>query len=133
MNRIAFLVVMSACSGAMAQPYDLSWYTIDGGGGTSTGGSFSLSGTIGQPDAGVPLTGGAFTLTGGFWAGAITSACACAADFDQSGGTPDVNDIDAFFTAWLAGDPRADADCSGGTPDVNDIDSFFQQWLAGGC
>jgi hypothetical protein len=59
--------------------------------------------------------------------------CDCAADFDRSGGTPDVSDIDAFFSAWLAGDPNADADCSGGTPDVSDIDAFFQQWLAGGC
>ena len=33
--------------------FDLSWFTIDGGGGISTGGDFSLSGTIGQPDAGV--------------------------------------------------------------------------------
>ncbi|MGI9015219.1 MAG: hypothetical protein ACR2GY_13360 [Phycisphaerales bacterium] len=50
--------------------YDLSWHTIDGGGGTSTGGSFSLSGTIGQHDAGGSLTGGNFSLAGGFWAGA---------------------------------------------------------------
>jgi hypothetical protein len=47
-------------------PFDLSWSTIDGGGGTSAGGQFSLTGTIGQPDAGVPLTGGQFSLTGGF-------------------------------------------------------------------
>lgn len=59
--------------------------------------------------------------------------CPCAADFDNSGGTPDVGDIDAFFSAWLAGDPTADVDCSGGTPDVGDVDLFFGQWLAGGC
>lgn len=49
-----------------AQPYDLSWFTIDGGGGTSTGGVYSVSGTIGQPDAGL-LTGGRYQLVGGFW------------------------------------------------------------------
>lgn len=59
--------------------------------------------------------------------------CPCAADFNASGGTPDASDIDAFFSAWLAGDPTADADCSGGTPDSGDIDVFFGQWLAGGC
>jgi hypothetical protein len=59
--------------------------------------------------------------------------CACTADFDGSGGTPDSGDIDAFFTAWLAGEANADADCSGGTPDAGDIDVFFGQWLAGGC
>jgi hypothetical protein len=47
----------------------ISWFTIDGGGGTSTStdGRFSLSGTIGQPDAGAPMTGGQYSLTGGFW------------------------------------------------------------------
>jgi len=49
--------------------YNLEWNTIDGGGGTfSSGGDWSLGGTIGQPDAG-SLSGGTFTLSGGFWAG----------------------------------------------------------------
>jgi len=48
---------------------DLSWNTVDSGGGTfSSGGSYTLGGTIGQPDAG-GMTGGAYTLSGGFWAG----------------------------------------------------------------
>ena len=47
--------------------YSIDWSTIDGGGGTSTGGVYSVSGTIGQPDAGT-LSGGNFTLVGGFWA-----------------------------------------------------------------
>ncbi len=46
--------------------YSIDWYTIDGGGGTSTGGVYSVSGTIGQPDAG-HMSGGNFTLDGGFW------------------------------------------------------------------
>jgi hypothetical protein len=47
--------------------YDLTWSTIDGGGGMfSTGGTYELSGTIGQPDAG-KLSGGIYTLNGGFW------------------------------------------------------------------
>ena len=50
-----------------AQSYSVDWFTIDGGGGTSTGGVYSVSGTIGQPDAGGPMTGGNFALTGGFW------------------------------------------------------------------
>jgi hypothetical protein len=50
--------------------FDLSWSTVDGGGGTSsTGGTYELGGTIGQPDAG-RLTGGMYTLDGGFWGGA---------------------------------------------------------------
>jgi hypothetical protein len=48
--------------------FDLSWSTVDGGGGSSSGGSFALGGTAGQPDAGVSA-GGTFTLGGGFWGG----------------------------------------------------------------
>ena len=49
--------------------YDLSWYSIDGGGHTwSTGGSYTLGGTVGQPDAG-KQSGGSHTLRGGFWVG----------------------------------------------------------------
>jgi hypothetical protein len=49
--------------------YDLSWSTIDGGGYTfSSGGDYTLGGTLGQPDAGL-LTGGDYTLGGGFWCG----------------------------------------------------------------
>ena len=43
-----------------------NWSTIDGGGGTSTGGAYALSGTVGQPDVG-RATGGNYTLAGGFW------------------------------------------------------------------
>ena len=49
--------------------YDLTWNTVDGGGYTfSEGGGYSLGGTVGQPDAGV-LSGGGYTLAGGFWPG----------------------------------------------------------------
>ena len=49
--------------------YDLSWWTVDGGGTTgSTGGGYTLSGTAGQPDAGL-LAGGGYILGGGFWRG----------------------------------------------------------------
>jgi hypothetical protein len=51
-----------------AQSYSIDWYKIGGGGGTSTNGQYSLSGTIGQHDAGGPMSGGNFSLTGGFWA-----------------------------------------------------------------
>src|SRR5947209_1245364 len=51
---------------ARAQNYSIDWFTIDGGGGTSTGGVYAVSGTIGQPDAG-HMSGGNFTIDGGFW------------------------------------------------------------------
>ena len=51
---------------ASAQTYNIDWYKISGGG-TSTGGVYSVSGTIGQPDASGEMTGGNYSLTGGFW------------------------------------------------------------------
>lgn len=50
-----------------AQSYSIDWYKIAGGGGTCTGGVYSVSGTIGQPDASGAMTGGNFSVTGGFW------------------------------------------------------------------
>jgi hypothetical protein len=51
-----------------AQNYSINWYKVSGGGGTSAGGSYKVSSTIGQHDAGGPMTGGSYSLTGGFWA-----------------------------------------------------------------
>ncbi len=51
---------------ARAQTYSIASFTIDGGGGTSSGGSFTLSGTIGQAAPGT-LKGGSYALIGGFW------------------------------------------------------------------
>ena len=66
--KIALLAFLTGALSASAQTYSIDWFTIDGGGGTSTGGVYSLSGTIGQPDAGGPMTGGTYSLVGGFWA-----------------------------------------------------------------
>ena len=70
--RVRMPVVLGAAllvltSGALsAQNYAIDWFTVDGGGGTSTGAVYSVSGTSGQPDAG-KMSGGAYTLDGGFW------------------------------------------------------------------
>ena len=49
------------------QSYSIDWYKIAGGGGTSTNGQYAVTGTIGQPDAGGAMSGGSFSVTGGFW------------------------------------------------------------------
>ena len=59
------LVMPSLC---LAQGYSIDWYKIAGGGGTSSNGQYTVSGTIGQHDAGGAMTGGNYSLTGGFWA-----------------------------------------------------------------
>jgi hypothetical protein len=55
---------------AFAQPFTLESFTVDGGGGSSSGGNYSLTGTIGQPEAGM-LSGGDYVVEGGFWPGVI--------------------------------------------------------------
>ena len=54
------------CSTPTLAQLTLESSTVDGGGGTSTGSSFEVSGTIGQFDAGT-ATGASFDLEGGFW------------------------------------------------------------------
>ncbi|MEJ2736321.1 MAG: hypothetical protein P8189_22600 [Anaerolineae bacterium] len=63
------LALVSLALAESGNGYDLTWWTVDGGGTTgSTGGGYTLGGTSGQPDAGV-LAGGGYILGGGFWRG----------------------------------------------------------------
>jgi hypothetical protein len=76
MKRRLLIATLIAAVGALllgiaslGQGTDLTiWHTVDGGGGASQGGTFTLRGTIGQPDAGV-LAGDGYALSGGFWGG----------------------------------------------------------------
>jgi hypothetical protein len=55
-------------------PYSIPRSTIEGGGGESTGGIYTLNGIIGQSDASTEsATGGPYSLTGGFYASANVS------------------------------------------------------------
>lgn len=65
---LALLTIFGAAITTPAQTFTIDWFTVDGGGGTSTGSVYSVSGTIGQPDAGGPMSGGQYSLIGGFWA-----------------------------------------------------------------
>ncbi len=58
--------------------YDINWFTVDGGGGTSASndGQFSVSGTVGQPDVGRSSSNdGQFQVFGGFWQPAASCGC----------------------------------------------------------
>jgi hypothetical protein len=71
MKKWLLLLVMLAAALSQAQTYSIDWYKVAGGGGASAGtnGStvYSITGTVGQQDAGTAMTGGNYSLTGGFW------------------------------------------------------------------
>ena len=65
------LVVLGAVALAQSSAgFDLSWHSVDGGGGESSSTSFRLSGAIGQADAG-SHSSASFKLTGGFLQGSF--------------------------------------------------------------
>jgi hypothetical protein len=96
--------------------YNLSWNTIDGGGGRSSGGPYELLSTIGQPDA-AAMSGGNYELLGGFLPGGPL----CFVDFES---------FARFAQYWL--DPgaglSADLDQLNGVNGV-DLRLFVEQWL----
>ncbi len=123
----------------IAGQFDLSWHTTDGGGGSSTGGAYALSGSIGQPDAG-QMSGGSFAITGGFWAvPASGGGCTrdpewiCDGDVDGDG---QVNPVDVGLVQATFGSTHEqnlcnyDVDCDG---QINPVDSGIVQSLFGTC
>lgn len=97
LGGVGVIAVLAAVVGARdggtagGPEFDLTWHTVDGGGVMrSTGGNFELSGTIGQPDAGA-MSGGNFTLTGGFWFEVVASDC-------NEDGVVNLFDYDTFQT-----------------------------------
>jgi hypothetical protein len=63
----ALLTFLAITISVRAQSYSIDWYKVSGGGGMSTGATYQVTGTIGQPDASGPMTGGNYSVTGGFW------------------------------------------------------------------
>ena len=125
LNRIFILILaatlLSLVNTAPAQ-YQIDWYTIDGGGGRSTGGAFILEGTIGQPDAG-NMIGGSYTLAGGFWPG--SQFCIV-----------DILDLYHFSTYWLMTTPGVPGDLIGNDGvnlyDYNYLANFWLQMCPNG-
>ena len=114
------LIIVSVSFGQTGGDYDLTWSTINGGGGTSSGGDFVLSGTIGQPDAGT-MAGGDYRLEGGFWSG--RSFCFV-----------NLSDLKRFLTEWLLKESEVghslDADFnSDGEVNLEDYNIFVGSWL----
>lgn len=127
---VAAVGVVLIASSAAAQSFDLSWNTIDGGGATfSAGATFSLGGTIGQPDAGV-MTGGQFTLVGGFWAGATGTPCDLTGDLDGDGDV-DISDLATLLGHFgmPSGATSGDGDLDGDTDvDISDLSALLSNF-----
>ncbi len=64
---LIMLAIVAVQLSALAQSYSIDWYKIAVGGGTSTSILYSVSGTLGQPDASGAMSGGNYVVTGGFW------------------------------------------------------------------
>ena len=113
---IAFLVLTLSLS-AMAD-YNIDWHTIDGGGGTSSGGVYLVTGTIGQHDAAYS-EGGDYEILGGFWPGEPSYFV----DFD---------DFARFAQYWLETGDNLPADLyndPGDIVDEFDLNEFVYYWL----
>jgi hypothetical protein len=76
-GALALLLLLGLAGTALAQGgagYTIDRWTVDGGGGRlgGTGGGYALQGTVGQAEPGPALTGGGYTLVGGYWASAAS-------------------------------------------------------------
>ena len=124
MRRIienVFIILLAVCF-LMTVPalgqYEISWHTIDGGGGKSTGGQYIVTGTIAQPDA-TYSESGPYELLGGFWPGEPT----CVVDFEH---------FARFAQYWLETGTGSPADLFEDADDiVNELDlsEFVDYWL----
>lgn len=123
---------LACVASAAAQNYEITWYTIDGGGGTSSGGGYEVSGTIGQPDAGF-ASGGGFELDGGFWAASLEGPPPpCLGDLTMDGAVGS-SDLNILLSNWDCPDPTDNcqgADLVGGDGDVNssDLNVLLTAW-----
>jgi len=103
----------------------IDWHSIDGGGVMfSTGGGMTLGGTLGQADAGGPMTGGTLSLTGGFWVVAASSPAGCAntcGDISGNGGNVDLVDF-ASLAVCFGQSASSSAACA--CSDMNDDGSI---------
>ncbi len=66
MKKILLILTLLFPAAVFGQPCSIDWSKISGGG-TSTGATHRVTGTIGQPDTGITMGGSHYDVTGGFW------------------------------------------------------------------
>jgi hypothetical protein len=115
--------------------YVINWYTIDGGGDMgNTGGSYVLSGTIGQPDAcnrPASMIGGSYEVVGGFWVSPPCTTVPCDFDVDCD---VDIDDFNHFVDCVSGpGIYQADSGCQSADFDVDGDVDFADYGLLQRC
>jgi hypothetical protein len=112
-TKIILLLLLASAANA---GYNISWHTIDGGGGQSVGGQYELTGTIGQPDAAYSESG-RYEVLGGFWPGGPL----CFVDFKH---------FARFAELWLETGTGLAADLyEDNIVDLLDLKLFVDEWL----
>lgn len=129
--KFIYLMLLSAIAcPAWAQDYQVTSFTIGAGGDSNlVAGAYTLSGTIGQPDASRILIANGYELQGGFWP-AISGPAACPADFAAPFGELNFFDVSAFLTGYNAMDPISDMN-NDGLFNFFDVSAFLGFYSAG--
>lgn len=127
-NLLAAIAAVATAAAAGAQTWTIPWNSIDCGGAMfATGGTFQLGSTIGQADAGT-MSGGSWTLEGGFWAAATSTPATCPGDVN---GDRQVNLTDLAILLAHFGTPSGQTRATGDLDADGDVDlSDLSQLLA---
>ena len=115
-SRLRLIILSVLVTVPVFGDYNISWHTMDGGGGVSSGGQYLVRGTIGQPDAAYS-SGSDYELFGGFWPGEPL----CRVDFHH---------FARFAEYWLEAGADLPADLyEDNFVDLLDLELFVYEWL----
>ena len=128
--RVVSILTIVVAGVVLGDDLEMTRSTVDGGGAMhSTGGDFELSGTIGQPDAGV-MTGDDFTLTGGFWFETPFGDCNSTGNVNLF----DYSDLEACLSGPDGGLPADKCNCfdidHDNDVDLSDVGEFQESFTA---
>lgn len=130
-RRASMIIALSGFGlAAFAQEYEMSRYTIDGGGvmHSTDGAGLELSATIGQPDAGT-MSGDGYELSGGFWFPLAPTDC----NDDGLVSLPDYKDFQACLNGPGGISPGDGCRCfdvdSDGTVTMSDFSTLQAQFI----
>ncbi|MCK5563836.1 MAG: hypothetical protein KAJ07_01200 [Planctomycetes bacterium] len=117
MKQLFFICMFGIVVSVALADYSITWHKIDAGGSTSTGGSYTLTATIGSPDADTVAMGSDYVLSGGFWPGNYYCIVS-------------LTDLSNFMSYWLDSGQGIPADLDGNNKVDNvDFSDFVNHWM----